>query len=141
MSRKGIFLGNFLFCPNLNYQTFYCLSLLTGLLISAPGTRFPRGAPGASSTLLAPAGSPVTSISRRSRVPSAPINKDAIRPKGLQHTKNKKIPYNHHIKKKRDQMGGYCPHYKKDEFFQEETRIQYICQSSEEGGYLEPIHQ
>jgi hypothetical protein len=44
-----------------------------GLLISAPGTRFPRGGPGASSAPLAPAGSPVTSQSRRSRVPSAPI--------------------------------------------------------------------
>jgi hypothetical protein len=34
----------------------------------------------------APAGSPVTSLSRRSRVPSAPINREANQPKVLQHT-------------------------------------------------------
>jgi len=38
-------------------------------------------------------------------------------------------------------MVGHSPHYKKDELFQEETRNQYICQSSEEGGRLEPIPQ
>jgi hypothetical protein len=42
--------------------------------ISAAGTCFPRGGPGASSTLKAPAGSPVTSLSRRSQVPSASIH-------------------------------------------------------------------
>jgi hypothetical protein len=42
--------------------------------ISTAETCFPRGGPGASSALLAPAGSPVTSISRRSQVPSATIH-------------------------------------------------------------------
>ncbi len=55
-------------------------------MISAPGTRFPRGGPGASSALKAPAGSPVTSLSRRSRVPSAPINRGANQSKLSPHT-------------------------------------------------------
>jgi hypothetical protein len=62
------------------------LALLTGLLISAPGTRFPRGGPGASSALWRPAGSPMTSLSRRSRVPSSPISRVANQPKEWQHT-------------------------------------------------------
>jgi hypothetical protein len=49
LSGKGYFLGNFLFYQNLN--TNFIGSLLLGLLISAPGTRFPRGGPGASSAL------------------------------------------------------------------------------------------
>jgi len=98
-----------------------------GLLISAPGTRFPRGGPGArlaaapspsrslrscrwsqrtTSTSGPPARvgagqdasafpsprrwkrlrGPVTSQSRRSRVPSAPINREAIQFKVLLHT-------------------------------------------------------
>jgi hypothetical protein len=58
-------------------QQFFILPewfLQMGLLISSPGTRFP------------PVGSPVTSISRRSRVPSAPINRKANQPNVLHHT-------------------------------------------------------
>jgi hypothetical protein len=46
--------------------------------ISAAGTCFPRGGPGASSALKAPAGSPVTSLSRRSQVPSATIHSSLV---------------------------------------------------------------
>src|SRR3984893_11278693 len=83
LSRKGIFLGNFYFVriiPNL-------------LIVPANGpVDFRSGhslSAGRSWILLgawAPAGSPVTSLSRRSRVPSAPINREANQPKVLQHT-------------------------------------------------------
>jgi hypothetical protein len=47
---KWYFLGNFLIHQNLNTKFFWWF-LQMGLLISAPGTRFPRGGPGASSAL------------------------------------------------------------------------------------------
>jgi len=85
LSRRKYFSRQFFILSKSKYQ-IYSLSLRMGRLISAPGTRFPRGGPGASSAMNAPAGSPVTSLSRRSRVPSAPINREAMQPKVLQHT-------------------------------------------------------
>jgi len=126
LSRKGIFLGNFLFCQNLNtkFIDYPCewaccfplraLAFLGEVLEPVWLQRLaPRGRFGPAAEVkerlqrqalqrlswldkalplflllgaLAPAGSPVTSLSRRSRVPSAPINSEAIQPKVLQHT-------------------------------------------------------
>ncbi|MGF6951349.1 hypothetical protein QF028_003854 [Neobacillus sp. B4I6] len=72
MSRKGIFLGNFLFSA-FNYSLY----LLMGLLISALGTSLSAGGRGASSAL-APAGSPQPRPPAGVCVPSAEINREVI---------------------------------------------------------------
>ena len=55
--------------------TFKKKAVLNLTVFSAPVARFPRAGPGSSSALNAPAGSPVPRLSRRSRAPSAPINR------------------------------------------------------------------
>jgi hypothetical protein len=69
LSRKGIFLGNFLFSA-FNYSLY----LLMGLLISALGTSLSAGVPGSLLGAEAPAGSPLPRTPAGVCVPSAQIN-------------------------------------------------------------------
>ncbi|MEH7505983.1 hypothetical protein V7152_29215, partial [Neobacillus drentensis] len=60
MSRKGNFLGNFLFCLNQKIDFYYKLLMLLGLLISAPGASLSAGGFGEPPRRFAPAGSPLS---------------------------------------------------------------------------------
>lgn len=71
------------FLIGFDYTYYIVLRLLTWVLISAAGTRFPRAAR-EPPRRFASAGSPVSRCSRRSRAPSATISTILIRNLGNQ---------------------------------------------------------
>ncbi|MGF6952033.1 hypothetical protein QF028_004538 [Neobacillus sp. B4I6] len=75
LSRKGIFLGNFLFSA-FNYSLY----LLMGLLISAEGTQTPAGVRGRGDPAGASAPRRLPGTPAESEVPGAQINRHVAKP-------------------------------------------------------------